>query len=359
LGTPRVVVVGAGVGGLAVAARSALRGCETAVVDLDADIVEAVRRRGGIEVRGIEEGFAPIAQATTVASEAVPDADLVIACVQAPQLASVAEAIDGSLRGGQVVLVKPGCTGGALELRRLAPRGREAGVVFAETDAFAFGCSVPAPGVAKIASVKRSFAVASLPAAAVGRVLERVQAVFPEARAADSVLQTGLSNFNAILHVAPMVANAGRVEAGGPFDFYGDGVTPAIARLMQAHDAERMAVAGAVGVEVASLREWIDATYGVDDEDLHRGIARLSADVYGPVAAPATLEHRFLAEDVECGAVPVEDLGRQLGVDVTATSSCITLASALLGRDLRASGRSAERLGLAGLGADEIRAAVA
>lgn len=356
---PRVVVVGIGVGGLAVAARSALRGCETAVVDVDERIVAAVRERGGIEVKGVEQGFAPISRATTDAAEVVPRADLVIVCVQAPQLPSVADAIDPSLRGDQVVLVKPGCTGGALELRRLAARGRAAGTVFAESDAFAFGSSVPEPGVASITSVKRSFAVATLPSAAVGHALERVQAVFPEARAADSVLQTSLSNFNAILHVAPMVANAGRVEAGGRFDFYGDGVTPAVAQLMQAHDRERMAVANAIGVEVASLREWIDATYGVDDDDLHRAIGRLSADVYGPVAAPTTLEHRFLAEDVECGAVPVADLGRSLGVDVTATASCITLASTLLGRDLRASGRTAERLGLAGLGADEIRAAVA
>jgi opine dehydrogenase len=356
---PNVAVVGAGVGGLAVAGRAGLRGCETLVVDADRRVVDAIRARGGIEVQGRESGFAPVALATTDASEAVPRADLVIVCVQAPDLPAVAGAIDPSLRRDQVVLVKPGCTGGALELRQLAAGGRAAGTIFAEADAFAFGSTVPEPGVARISSVKRAFSVATVPSRHVRAALELVQAVFPEARTAESVLHTGLSNMNAILHVAPMVANAGRIEAGDGFDFYGDGVTPAVARVMAAHDRERMAVAAALGAQVPSLLEWIGSTYGVESDDVYDAIRRLSAGVYGPVPAPSALEHRFLAEDVECGAVPVAELGRRLGVDVAATANCVTLASALLDRDLRASGRTIDRLGLSGLGADEIVAAVA
>ena len=304
---PSVAVVGAGVGGLAVAGRSALRGCTTFVVDVDPAVIDAIRDRGGVGMQGLEEGPAPIARASTRAADVIPDAELVIVCTQAPQLADVGRTLDPLLRAGQVVLVKPGCTGGALELRSVASRARELGTVFAEADAFLFGSSVPAPGVARVASVKRSFSVAALPASAVDRALELIQAVFPEARRADKVLHTGLSNMNAMLHVAPMVANAGRIEFDEPFDFYRDGVTPGVARVIEAHDRERLAVAGALGVGVPSLAEWIAKTYGVECDDLHSGIARLSAEVYGPVPAPATLEHRFLVEDVECGAVPIAD----------------------------------------------------
>jgi opine dehydrogenase len=357
--TPSVVVIGAGVGGLAVAARSALRGCVTSVVDIDPAVVSAIGQRGGIAVEGREEGFAPIAVATTQAADVIGDAELVVVCTQAPQLPDVARTLDPLLRADQVVLVKPGCTGGALEFRNAAVRAAGAGTVFAEADAFVFGSQIPQPGVVRIASVKRSFAVATLPAGAVTRVLELVRAVFPEARAAESVLHTGLANMNAMLHIAPMLANVGRIELGSEsFDFYGEGVTPGVARVMAVHDRERLAVAGALGVSVPSLQEWITTTYGVEDDDLHSAIARLSAGVYGPVPAPATLEHRFLTEDVECGAVPIADLGRQLGVDVAVTAHSVTLASALLGRDLQASGRTAGRLGLAGLGAEEIVAAV-
>jgi opine dehydrogenase len=213
--------------------------------------------------------------------------------------------------------------------------------------------------VVRIASVKRSFAVATIPADAVRRTVKLVQAVFPEARAADSVLRTGLSNINAILHVAPMLANVARIELESEaFDFYGDGVTPSVARVIEAHDRERLAVAEALGVSVPSVRDWISATYGVECDDLHSGIAQLSNEVYGPVPAPATLEHRFLTEDVECGAVPIASLGRQLDVDVSVTAHSVTLASTLLGRDLEASGRTTDRLGLNGLRASEIVAAV-
>jgi opine dehydrogenase len=355
--TPTVVVVGAGVGGQAVAARSALRGCTTSVVDVDPQVIAAVR--GGIEVEGREEGFAPIAAATTRAEDVIADADLVIVCTQAPQVPDVARTLDPLLRDDQVVLVKPGCTGGALEFRNVAARARGLGTVFAEADAFAFACQLPKPGVVRIASVKRRFRVATVPAGAVRRTLELVQAVFPEAQPADSVLHTGLSNMNAILHIAPMLANVGRIELDGEaFDFYGDGVTPGVARVMAAHDRERLAVARALGVAVPSAQEWISATYGVECDDLHSGIAKLSAEVYGPVPAPATLEHRFLTEDVECGAVPVAALGRQLEVDVALTAHSVALASTLLGRDLEASGRTVGRLGLDGLDASEIVAAV-
>lgn len=355
--TPAVVVVGAGVGGLAVAARSALRGCSTSVVDIDPAVARAVSN--GIEVQGREQGFAPIAAATTRAEEVIAGADLVIVCTQAQQVPDVARTLDPLLGANQVVLVKPGCTGGALEFRNVATRARRLGTVFAEADAFVFGSRVPKPGVVYIASVKRSFAVATLPADAVDATVELVRAVFPEARSAESVLHTGLSNMNPILHVAPMLANVGRIELESEsFDFYGEGVTPGVARVMEAHDRERLAVADALGVSVPSVREWIGATYNVDCDELYSGIAQLSSEVYGPVPAPAKLEHRFLTEDVECGAVPVTSLGRQLGVDVSVTAHSIALASTLLGRNLEASGRTTRRLGLDGLGASEIAAAV-
>jgi opine dehydrogenase len=348
-----VAVVGAGVGGLAVAGRSALRGCETRVHDIDPAKVDAVR--AGIEVRGAEQGFAPVAHASTDPREVIPGAELVIVCTQAADLGAVGDALAGLLVPGQVVLVKPGCTGGALELRS---RCGASGALFAEADAFVFGCSVPEPGVAQIASVKRSFAAAAVPAGGTERALEAVRAVFPEATASASVLHTGLSNMNAILHVAPMVANAGRVEHDGAFDFYGEGVTPGVARVIAAHDRERLAVAAALDVEVPSLLDWVASTYGITCTDVHEAIARLSRERYGPIPAPTTLEHRFLTEDVPYGAVPVTDLGGHLGVDVTATAECVTIASALLGRDLRATGRTSARLGLDGRSAEEIRAAV-
>ncbi len=354
--------MGVGVGGTAVAGHAALLGHEVSVLDVRRDAVDAIAARGGIRVTGKEEGFAPVTVATTEPAEAIPGAELVAIVTQGPHQAAAAESFVAHLGSGTLVLVMPGGTGGALEVRRTlredgtgAGTGASAGFPVAETDAFPYGCSIPEPGVSSIGSVKRSFRVAAVPSEATGNAVDVVRALFPQAQPATSVLETSLGNLNAILHLAPMVTNAGRIEhEGGAFDYYGDGVTPSVARLMQRTDAERVAVGRALGLALPTLLDWISETYGVVETEVSAAVGRLSREVYGPMPAPTSLEHRYLSEDVPCGAVPIASLGRQLGVDVAVTDRCVELASALTGRDFRAEGRSSERLGLAGLSASEI-----
>ena len=66
--------------------------------------------------------------------------------------------------------------------------------------------------------------------------------LFPQAVAAPNIVYTGFTNANAMLHVANCVANAGRNESGDSYKFYAEGVTPVIARLYEAINAERVAV---------------------------------------------------------------------------------------------------------------------
>jgi opine dehydrogenase len=351
----RVAVVGTGVGGLAVAGHAGLIGCDVAVHDVRPEAVAPVGERGGIEVRGAEEGFAPVASATTDIADAVDGADLVVITTQGTDQRVAAEAMASHLRAGQTVLVKPGCTFGALEVRAIVERAGLGDLSVAETDAFAYGCSIPSPGVSQISSVKRRLGVAVVPSAAREEVLALVRRLFEQAEAAPSVLHTGLSNMNAILHVGPMVLNAGRIEAGEPFDFYGEGLTPSVTAVMRAMDEERVVLADALDVEVPTLTRWVEATYGVSSDDLDGLVQTLHRDVYGPVPAPTTLRHRYLIEDVACGAVPIADLAGQLGVPVPTTSACVTVADAMLGTAWAREGRTMARIGLAGASASEIR----
>ena len=243
----KVAVVGTGVGGLAVAGHAGLVGHEVAVHDVREEAVGPVRERGGIEVRGKEEGVAPVVVATTDIGEAAEGADVVVVTTQGPEQGAAAAAMAPSLTPDQVVLVMPGCTFGAVEVRAVLEEHGAGGIGVAETDSFPYGCAVPEPAVSQITSVKKRFGVAVLPPERREEIVGLVQRVFDTAEAAPSVLHTGLSNMNAILHVAPMVVNAGRVEHGSPFDFYGEGITPSVARVVQATDDERVAVAGRSG----------------------------------------------------------------------------------------------------------------
>jgi opine dehydrogenase len=351
----RVAVVGAGVGGLAVAGHAGLLGFEVAVHDVRDEAVGPVRERGGIEVRGKEEGSARVVLASTDVGDVVDGADVVIVTTQGPEQGEAAASMAASLTAGQVVLVMPGCTFGAVEVRSVLEEHGAEGIAVAETDSFPYGCAVPEPAVSQITSVKNRFGVAVLPPERREEIVGLVQRVFDTAEAAPSVLHTGLSNMNAILHVAPMVVNAGRVEHGSPFDFYGEGITPSVARVVQATDDERVAIAGALGIEVQTLRRWVGTTYGVEGDDLFEIIQTLHRDVYGPLAAPTSLQQRYLTEDVPCGAVPVADLGRQVGIATPVTVACITVADALSGTDWAEDGRTMRKVGLSGLSALEIR----
>ncbi len=354
----RVAVVGCGVGGLAVAGHAGLLGLEVAVHDVRDEAVGPVGERGGIEVRGKEEGFAPVRVATTDVAEAVEGADVVVVTTQGPEQGAAAGSMAPYLVSGQVLLVMPGCSFGAVEVRAvLEERGAE-GIGVAETDSFPYGCAIPEPAVSQITSVKKRFGVAVLPPERREEIVGLAQRLFDTAEAAPSVLHTGLSNMNAILHVAPMVVNAGRVENGTPFDFYGEGITSSVARIVRATDDERVAVARALGIDVPTIRGWVRSTYGVEGDDLFEIIQTLHRDVYGPLVAPSSLRQRYLTEDVPCGAVPVADLGKQLGVDTPVTTACIILADALSGTDWIEDGRTMRTLGLSGLSAQEIRASL-
>ena len=60
---------------------------------------------------------------------------------------------------------------------------------------------------------------------------------------------------------------------------------------------------------------------------------------------PTKVDSRYISEDVPQGLVLLESLGAKLNVDTPICTALINIASAALKRDLRAEGRTVERLG--------------
>jgi hypothetical protein len=87
--------------------------------------------------------------------------------------------------------------------------------------------------------------LAAFPARQVDECYERVDALLPgQLRRGETVLDLDLMNINAVMHPAQMVCNASWIEAtGGDFSIYHEGSGPAVARVIAAVDAERLAVA--------------------------------------------------------------------------------------------------------------------
>ena len=75
---------------------------------------------------------------------------------------------------------------------------------------------------------------------------------------------------------------------------------------------------------------------------------------HGP-DAPADLFHRYVNEDVPNGLVPVSSFGKLLGLPTPTIDSLILLASTMNRTDYAASGRTIDKMGLAGKSVKQIQ----
>jgi opine dehydrogenase len=205
---------------------------------------------------------------------------------------------------------------------------------------------------------KRWLQIASFPGRRIGSVFSRLAPLFPHAVAAPSVIHTGFTNANAMLHVANCVGNAGKIDRGESYQFYADGVTSSVARLYAAINAERVAVAAALGASVPTLEDWFDRVYGVRGADLPETCQLLTTNNDGPYQAtgtPKSFEHKYITEDVPVGLMPMSALGAAADVPTPAIDAVVTLARAMAGKDFSHEARTLERMGLGGMDAPQIR----
>ncbi|HEY9054134.1 MAG TPA: 2-dehydropantoate 2-reductase N-terminal domain-containing protein, partial [Rectinemataceae bacterium] len=110
-------VAGAGNGGLAMAGHLGLMGFEVRLFNRTDAHLNAARWYKGVELEGAVEGFGPLRLATSSIREAVEGADVVMVVTPSTAHSSLASAMAPFLHDGQVVVLNPGRTGGALEFR--------------------------------------------------------------------------------------------------------------------------------------------------------------------------------------------------------------------------------------------------
>jgi opine dehydrogenase len=354
-----VAIVGAGSGGVYLAGHLGLLDCRLRLHDLNDSRLTDIRARGGIDVEGDNGGFSKIELATPDLGPAIDGADIVVLCTGGNHQANAVRPMAPLLRDGQIILLIQGNTGGSLLVQRaLDDAGCRAAVDIAEMDNYPYSCWRPSPTRIKPIVTKKGLQIATFPGNRIGSVFERLSPLFPTAVARPNVVYTGFTNANAMLHVANCVGNAGKIDRGEAYKFYAEGVTPAVARLYQAINAERVAVAAAYGATVPNLEDWFALTYGVRGATLSETCQLLTTNSdgpYQPTGTPRSWEHNYIAEDVPAGLMPMSALGAPADVPTPAIDAVIRLACILAGNDFAANARSLDRLGLAGMTAAQVR----
>jgi opine dehydrogenase len=353
----KITVVGAGHGGKAMAAHLGLMGFPIVLFNRTAANVAAIKELGGIYLESYEggpRGFGKLVRVTSNIAEALQKAEMIMVVVPSSAHADVAKACAPYLTDGQIVILHPGRTCGAIEFSKvIRDNGCTADVTIAETETFIYASRSDGPAQARIFRIKEAVPLAALPANRTHLVLDKVREVFSQFIDGGDVLQTGMNNMGAIFHPALTILNSGWIESThGDFQFYIDGVTPSVARVLEALDRERVTVAASIGIRARTGMEWLKLSYDAVGEDLNEAIHN-QPGYYG-INAPPTLNHRYIFEDVPMSLVPIASLGQRYGVAVSGIDGIIKLASIIHRTDYWRRGRTIEKLGINNLSTDEL-----
>jgi len=351
-----VAVLGAGNGGCAVAFDWAQHGHNVrlfATVEYPGE-VPAIAQRGEIVSTGELSGVAPISYAGHDAQRTVSGADLIMVVGPAYATEALARAAAPHLTPEQTIVVCPTSCLGSFAFRRAAGLARDDDrYLVGETSTLPYAVRMSGPArIHVFVKLRAGLWVAATPRRGTDRLRTMLGEVYPGIGAAGSVLATTLQNGNPVIHPAVTLCNAALIErTGGEFNFYEDGVTPAVGRLMRAVDSERIAIAAALGQTIAA-----DPAMGVIqgymiEDNYDTGYS--TAPGFRGIRAQSQLDNRYLTEDVGYSMVLFAELARTAGVPTPTMDAVIEIASVLLGRDFR---REAPRT-LAGLGLGDLDAA--
>lgn len=334
----KVAVLGSGNGGCGVAFDWAQHGHEVRLFDFEEfpANVEAVEANGGIRSAGQLEGWADTVYAGHDIGRALDGAELVFAVGPAYSTEPIAAVAAPHLRPGQRIVICPSACAGSLVFKRSLGLSHEDGTYnIGETNTLPYAVRVTEPGTIHVfLKLRAGLLVAATPHSGTDALRRTLEEVYPGITSARSVLQTTLQNGNPVIHPAVTLLNAALIErTSGAFNFYEDGVTDAVGRLIEGVDRERLALAEHLGLTVQS-----DPTLGaiqgyMEQENYTTGYS--TAPGFRGIRAQSKLDNRYLTEDVGYSMVFLVDLARQLGVPTPVMDAVIEIASVVLARDFR------------------------
>lgn len=351
---PKFCVVGAGNGGLAMAGHLALMEFEVKLFNRSEERLKAVKLEGGIDLTGEVSGFGKISVATSNPEEAVADVDVVMIVVPATAHKDLAKIFAPYLKTGQIVILNPGRTFGAVEFSQtLKNMNVKEDVTVGETQTFIYASRVTGPGQAKIFRIKNSVPLATVRAYRIPETLSVIRKAFPHFVSGDSVFKTSFDNIGCVFHPALVVLNAGWIEDPTDFEFYFQGTTISTSKVLDQLDKERLSVASALGFRAMSAREWLYYAYDVSGRTLFEAIH--SNPGYRGILAPHNTNMRYITEDVPCSLVPMSSIGKKFNVETPHIDSIIKIASAMHETDYYKIGRTVESLGIENMDLKQLR----
>ncbi|AVO39400.1 NAD/NADP octopine/nopaline dehydrogenase [Pukyongiella litopenaei] len=305
------------------------------------------------------DGAVGIAFAPAVAASAralAEDNDVILIAVPGYGHRAVMDALVPHLRAGQPVIMSSHASFGALYLaERLAARGIVAPITAWGTTAVTGRRT--GPDRVQVNTVRAQVDLCTLPEADTAAGLALCTALFGDRFVMrDGLLAITLSNLNPQNHMGIALANMTRMEHGETWG-QGANVTPNVGRLLEALDAERLAIAAELGLTVRTIFEHFHLSFHVpvaSISDMNRQIHREGRGGTGPASA----DSRYVTEDVPFGLAVTAALGRLVGRPALLHEAGVQIFSAMYGRDFAAENDLLPAIGLDRMSLEDLRDAL-
>jgi len=342
----RVAVVGGGNGAHAAAADLSEQGHEVRHWRRDAAALrERINLKDAMGMREIR-----IAKACADLGEVLRGAELVFMPDPAFTQLDNARRLAPHLEERQVVFLAPGTFGACVMGRALRAR-----CAIAETGTLPWLTRRHGPDTAAITARATRLPTGVFPARLHDDAFAILQRVFPAVEPVEDALSAALMNAGPIIHPPLLFMNAGPLEHFERWDIHKEGTQPAIRRVTDALDAERIAARVALGYSAPHFP--LADHYRADGEEWMYGrrVHQKLTDSGDWKERIVLAEHRYMREDVEMGLAFLVSVCDWADVACPVARGLLALGSAVLGRDLRKGERTLEALGFAELSRDAMR----
>ena len=357
----RVAVLGGGKDARLIAALCLARGASVSLFSAYGGELGALRRNGGITLRGegpigtfqVDRDSVPSIKTTAELDNAISGADLIFLTGPVHKQRTYAMVLADHLSSGQVLVLAPGRSLGAAETAwLLRVGGCKADCTIIEVQGLPYWAT-EAGGTLNLAK-SGDVAAATLPA---GRkdALDGLSRFFPNLAPVASTVHAGFHDASALVELPALLMGGPALPDSRP-------VVPAEAKPLEENATFRSLIGEKhlkIIERMAEERRIVASCFGVRDLpetaswiETYAGAAR----GHGARMIPGQTEALGI---VRCGTIgslaPLQSAAQIAGIATPATSAMITLASTVLEADIESAGRRLSSIGINASNIDDAR----
>jgi opine dehydrogenase len=348
----RIAVLGGGNGSFAAAGDFALAGHDVRLWRRD---VQAVKEHNGAGGTIIVKDFGGQHEAkpsliTNDIGAAVHEAELILCPAPATAQPDIARTLAPHLTDGQVVFLPPGTFGSYIFAKAARDAGNHADVAFAETGTLPWLARKHRPHEVAITIRAKRLPTGVLPLRLKSSALALIERAFPGVvEDCGDALSAALMNAGPVIHPPLITMNAAPLEHFERWDLHKEGTQPAVRRVTDALDAERIAVRKGLGYGPPHFplanhyaREGEEWMYGRGSHDKLTDSGDWREHI-------VLTEHRYMLEDVRIGLSFLVSCGELAGVPTPLAHAFLSIGGAICSEDFMETGRTLATLGLGDL----------